>query len=189
MTTAAKAFIHPLASVETSSVGDDTRVWAFAHVLKGAVLGRNCNVGDHCFIENDVRIGDSVVIKNGVSVWDGVTIEDFAFVGPNAVFTNDLRPRAKGAYELARTLVRHHATIGANATIVAGVTIGEYALVGAGSVVTRDVPPFACVVGNPARFHHHVCRCAQKLVVKDTDAACPHCGAVFRREGSAIREA
>ena len=134
-------------------MGAGTRVWAFAHVLPGAVIGADCNLCDHTFIENDVRIGDRVTIKCGVQVWDGVTLEDDVFVGPNVTFSNDPFPRSRHQPEkFARTLVRKGASIGANATILPGLTIGERAMIGAGAVVTRDVPPLAIVTGNPARI-------------------------------------
>jgi acetyltransferase-like isoleucine patch superfamily enzyme len=145
-------FLHPQALVETSRIGRGTRVWAFAHVLPGAVLGQECNVCDHVFIENDVVVGDRVTIKCGVQLWDGIRLEDDVFVGPNATFCNDPMPRSKHYLsEHPRTLVRRGASIGANATILPGITIGEHALVGAGAVVTRSVPPHAVVMGNPAR--------------------------------------
>jgi acetyltransferase-like isoleucine patch superfamily enzyme len=146
-------FRHETAIVESSSVGEGTRVWAYAHVLPGAVIGAECNICDHTFIENDVRIGDRVTIKCGVQVWDGVTLEDDVFVGPNATFSNDLFPRSRHRpAEYARTVVKRGASIGANATILPGLTIGERAMVGAGAVVTRNVPPLAIVAGNPARI-------------------------------------
>lgn len=150
-------FEHPQALVETDTIGDGTRVWAFAHILPGARIGRDCNICDHVFIENDVVVGDRVTIKCGVQVWDGVTLEDDVFVGPNATFTNDSFPRSKQYPEaFERTIVRRGASIGANATILAGVVIGKNAMVGAGAVVTRDVPPNAIVVGNPARITGYV---------------------------------
>jgi acetyltransferase-like isoleucine patch superfamily enzyme len=175
---AADVFIHPHALVESDSIGRGTRIWAFAHVMHGAVVGRQCNICDHSFIESKVKIGDGVTIKNGVAVWDLVTIEDRVFVGPYAVFTNDRRPRAafkKEPEDLVSTLVREGATVGANATIVAGVTIGRYAMIGAGTVVLEDVPEQAMVVGNPARLIGYACICGEVL---DTDFRCA-CGQQF----------
>jgi UDP-2-acetamido-3-amino-2,3-dideoxy-glucuronate N-acetyltransferase len=146
------AFIHPNALVESASIGAGTRVWAFAHVLPGAVIGRDCNICDGVFVEGDVVVGDRVTVKCGVQLWDGVRLEDDAFVGPNATFTNDPFPRSQRyPASFPRTVVKRGASIGANATLLPGVTIGERAMVGAGAVVTRDVPPGAIVVGNPAR--------------------------------------
>lgn len=150
-------FVHPQGICESKSVGEGTRVWAFAHVLPGAHVGAECNICDHVFIENDVVIGDRVTIKSGVQLWDGVTLEDDVFVGPNATFTNDLFPRSKQYPEkFARTVVRQGASLGANVTLLPGVTIGRKAMVGAGAVVTRDVPAMAIVVGNPARIVGYV---------------------------------
>lgn len=151
---------------ESDEIGARTRVWAFAHVMPGARVGEDCNIGDHAFIESGVVVGDRVTIKNAVLLWDGCVIEDDVFLGPNVVFTNDLRPRAaihKSPEEFAPTFVGRGASIGANVTIVCGVTIGEHALVGAGSVVTRDVVPHALVVGNPARRVGWACECGLRL--------------------------
>jgi UDP-3-O-[3-hydroxymyristoyl] glucosamine N-acyltransferase len=124
----ANHFQHEQALVETSSIGTGTRIWAFAHVLPRATIGRDCNICDGVFIENDVVIGDRVTIKGGVQIWDGITLEDDVFVGPNATFTNDRFPRSKKYPEsFLRTLVRHGASIGANATILPGLTIGANA--------------------------------------------------------------
>lgn len=150
-------FVHPEALCESSKVGPGTRIWAFAHVLPGAVIGRDCNICDHTFIENDVVVGDRVTVKSGVQLWDGVTLEDDVFVGPNATFTNDRFPRSRQRPEVfPRTTVCRGASIGANATILPGNTIGPNAMVGAGAVVTRSVPPNALVIGNPARIHGYV---------------------------------
>jgi UDP-2-acetamido-3-amino-2,3-dideoxy-glucuronate N-acetyltransferase len=146
-------FKHELALVESKTVGDGTRVWAFSHILPGARIGRDCNICDHTFIENDVIVGDRVTIKCGVQLWDGVTIEDDVFIGPNAAFSNDPFPRSKQYPErLLPTVVKKGASIGANATLLPGIVIGEKAMVGGGAVVTRDVPPNSIVTGNPARI-------------------------------------
>jgi len=146
-------FVHSQGICESTKVGKGTKVWAFAHVLPGAVLGEDCNICDNVFIENKVTIGNRVTIKCGVQVWDGVVLEDDVFVGPNATFTNDLFPRSKVHLgEYPQTRICSGASIGANATILPGITIGRNAMVGAGSVVTRSVPPNAIVVGNPARI-------------------------------------
>jgi len=146
-------YIHPSSDVQSKKIGEGTRIWQYVVVLPGAVIGRNCNICSHCFIENKVVVGDRVTVKCGVQLWDGVTLEDGVFVGPNATFTNDLQPRSCNTEAaLLPTLVKKGASIGANATILPGLTIGEGAMVGAGAVVTKDVPPRTLVVGNPARI-------------------------------------
>jgi UDP-2-acetamido-3-amino-2,3-dideoxy-glucuronate N-acetyltransferase len=172
-------FVHPSALCESDDIGPRTRIWAFAHVLAGARIGADCNVGDHAYVEGGAVVGDSVTVKNNVLLWDGVTVEDEAFLGPNAVFTNDLRPRAafkKAPGELLATLVRRGATVGANATVRSGITIGRFAMVGAGAVVTADVPDHALVVGNPARQAGWACECGRTL---PPDLACA-CGRGYR---------
>jgi UDP-2-acetamido-3-amino-2,3-dideoxy-glucuronate N-acetyltransferase len=150
-------FTHPAGICEATEVGSGTKIWAFAHVLPGARIGSQCNICDHVFIENDVVIGDRVTVKCGVAIWDGVRIEDNVFVGPDVTFTNDAFPRSKvHRRELLHTVVRRGASLGANCTVLPGLTIGTEALVGAGSVLTHDVPPFAIVVGNPARIVGYV---------------------------------
>jgi acetyltransferase-like isoleucine patch superfamily enzyme len=150
-------FAHPTAIVETAAIGPDSRVWAFAHVLSGARIGRDANICDHVFVENDVVVGDRVTIKSGVQLWDGLRVGDGVFIGPNASFVNDAFPRSKQQpREYPQTTLSDHCSIGAGATILDGITIGTGAMVGAGAVVTRDVPPFAVVAGNPARIRGYV---------------------------------
>ncbi|MBN9359132.1 MAG: WxcM-like domain-containing protein [Herbaspirillum huttiense] len=146
-------YVHPNALCESAHIGENTRIWAFAHILPQAVIGSDCNICDGVFVENDVVVGDRVTIKCGVQLWDGVHLENDVFVGPNVTFTNDLRPRSKQyPASFAKTLVCEGASIGANATILPGLVIGRSAMIGAGAVVTQSVPPYAIVVGNPARI-------------------------------------
>jgi acetyltransferase-like isoleucine patch superfamily enzyme/dTDP-4-dehydrorhamnose 3,5-epimerase-like enzyme len=150
-------FVHEKAICETSSVGKHTRIWAFAHVLKDAQIGADCNICDGVFIEGGAIVGDRVTVKCGVQLWVGVTLEDDVFVGPNATFTNDPFPRSKQYPEkYSETRVRKGASIGANATILPGLEIGANAMVGAGAVVTRSVPPNAIALGNPAKIVGYV---------------------------------
>ena len=159
-------FIHEKALCESTDVGGGTRIWAFAHVMKGAKVGEDCNLGDHAFIESGAVLGNRVTVKNAVLVWDKVTVEDDVFLGPNMVFTNDMNPRVafkKGPEGFLPTRVRRGASIGANATIVCGVTLGENCFIGAGAVVIRDVPAHGLVAGNPARRIGWMCACGLKL--------------------------
>jgi UDP-2-acetamido-3-amino-2,3-dideoxy-glucuronate N-acetyltransferase len=150
-------FVHPSGICEAAQIGQGTRVWAFAHVLPGARIGCDCNICDHVFIENDVVLGDRVTIKSGVQLWDGILVEDDVFIGPNASFANDKFPRSKTYQgQMPRTTIGRGASLGANCTILPGLHIGRYAMIGAGSVVTGNVPPFAMVLGNPARIMGYV---------------------------------
>jgi acetyltransferase-like isoleucine patch superfamily enzyme len=175
---------HPNALVESKKIGKKTRIWAFAHILPGAVIGENCNINDHTFIENDVIIGDNVTIKSGVYIWDGVRIADNVFIGPNVTFTNDLRPRSKQYPEkFLQTIIEEWATIGANSTIIAGNTIGKFAMIGAGSVVTKNIPNNTLWYGNPAKFQGYVCNCGEKLNV---DLICRKCQSRYKIENNII---
>jgi UDP-2-acetamido-3-amino-2,3-dideoxy-glucuronate N-acetyltransferase len=146
-------FVHPQALCESANLGEKTRVWAFAHVLPGARIGRDCNICDHVFVENDVVIGDRVTVKSGVQLWDGLRIGDDVFIGPNATFSNDKYPKSKQYLrDVLETHIGRGASIGAGAVVLPGLRIGARAMVGAGSVVTHDVPARAIVSGNPARI-------------------------------------
>ena len=161
----AQPFVHPRGICESEQVGVDTTIWAFVHVLPGAVIGSNVNVCDHVFIENDVVVGDRVTIKSGVQLWDGIELHDDVFVGPNVTFTNDSFPRSKQYPDrFLRTIVESRASIGGGAVILPGVRVGHNAMVGAGAVVTRDVPPFAIVVGNPARITGYTDAAGRRMV-------------------------
>lgn len=184
-------YIHPHAIVESKNIGKGTRIWAFAHILKGAKIGINCNIGDHCYVEGKVTIGNDVVIKNGVSLWEGVIIENSVFIGPNVTFTNDVLPRSKvyrDNYDC--TLVEMGASIGANATLISPVRIGSYAFVGGGAVVTHDVPNFGLVYGNPARLVGFVCHCAKSLSIdlkQDGVVSCV-CGRSYKKQGLVLEK-
>ncbi|MEX1829917.1 N-acetyltransferase [Luteibacter sp. CQ10] len=142
-----------MADVQSSAIGARTRVWQFVVILPGAVIGQDCNICSHCFVENDVVVGNRVTVKSGVQLWDGLRIEDDVFIGPNVTFTNDRFPRSRVHPDegFPQTVVRRGASIGGGATILPGIEIGERAMVGAGAVVTRPVPAGAIVAGNPAR--------------------------------------
>ena len=169
--------IHPTADVQSQSIGNNTAIWQFVIILPKAVIGKNCNINAFCFIENDVVIGDNVTVKCGVSLWDGIVLEDYVQIGPNVAFTNDLYPRAKQTFNIARTVIKHGASIGANVTIIGGITIGEYALIDASSIVTRNVSNNTLWYGNPARHFGIVCNCGCKL---DDSLICKKCGMRFR---------
>jgi UDP-2-acetamido-3-amino-2,3-dideoxy-glucuronate N-acetyltransferase len=163
--------VHPAAICETASVGPRTRIWAFAHLLEGAVVGSDCNICDHVFIEGGARLGDRVTVKNASLIWDGVEIHDDVFVGPRVTFTNDLRPRIGHSLtpdQFVPTVVRSGASLGANVTVVCGVTIGEYALIGAGAVVVSDVAPHVLMLGVPARAAGWVCACGSAITAEQT---------------------
>ncbi len=175
-------YIHTTALVDTgATLGADTKVWHFSHVMSGARIGERCSLGQNVYVGGTAVIGDGVKIQNNVSVYDAVVLEDDVFVGPSAVFTNVFNPRSDvpRKNEYRSTLVKRGATLGANCTLVCGVTIGAHAFVGAGSVVTRDVPDFAMVYGNPARPHGWVCRCGEKLPDPADTTTCV-CGAKYR---------
>jgi len=174
------ASIHAAAIVEDGArIGARTRVWAFVHILPGAVIGEDCNICDHVFIENDVVLGNRVTVKSGIYLWDGLRIEDDVHLGPNVVFTNDRYPRSRQAFLIEPIVIRAGASIGANATLLPGVVVGQSAMIGAGSVVTRDVAPFTLVAGNPARQLGHVCTCGQRLHPRGVEVTCSACDRVF----------
>lgn len=182
-----KIFLHETSFIdENVTIGEGTKIWHFSHIQAGARIGCNCTLGQNVNISNNVKIGNGVKIQNNVSVYEGVVLEDYVFCGPSCVFTNDLTPRSRypknGKY--VRTLVRHDATIGANATIVCGNTVGSYATIAAGAVVTTDVPDFALVAGVPAKQIGWVCECGQILT---TLLICPDCGKEYVLYNNALK--
>ena len=188
--------IHPSAIVdEGAQLGEGCRVWHFVHICANARIGRGCSFGQNVFVGNDVVIGDNVKVQNNVSIYDAVTLEDDVFCGPSMVFTNVYNPRAAVTRkdEYRRTLVKRGATLGANCTVVCGITVGEYAFVGAGAVVNRDVPPFALMVGVPARHAGWMSRFGERLALPlrgeaeaQIEAVCPHTGDRYRLRGERV---
>ena len=152
--------IHKLSDVKTKSIGKNTIIWQFSVILPDAILGSDCNICSHCFIENDVIVGDRVTIKNGVKIFDSIEIEDDVFIGPNVTFTNDLYPKSernlKTKKKFPKTKVCKGASIGAGSIILPGITIGEFSLIGAGSVVDKNVKNNSIFYGNPAKFKRKI---------------------------------
>ncbi len=173
------------------TIGDDTRVWHFSHIMSGCTIGKRCNIGQNVVISPAVVLGNNVKVQNNVSVYTGVTCEDDVFLGPSCVFTNVVNPRSavsrKDCYKPTR--ICRGATVGANATIVCGHTVGEYAMIGAGAVVTKDVPPFALVVGNPSVQIGWVSERGNRLCFDEEGfAVCPESGEKYHlKDGSVIR--
>lgn len=166
-----------------AAIGADTKIWHFSHVMSGAEIGHDCTLGQNVFVASGVRIGNGVKIQNNVSVYEGVIIEDYAFCGPSMVFTNVKTPRSafprNSAEDYVATIVRHGASIGANATVVCGTTIGSWALVAAGAVVTKDVPSHAIVAGVPGRIIGWACACGETLEFDSGRARCAACGRAY----------
>jgi UDP-2-acetamido-3-amino-2,3-dideoxy-glucuronate N-acetyltransferase len=174
---------------EGCDIGKGTRIWHFSHVMAGAVLGDNCNLGQNVVISPGVVVGKNVKIQNNVSIYRGVELEDDVFCGPSMVFTNVVNPRShivrKNAYQ--RTLVKRGASIGANATIVCGVVLGEYSFIGAGAMVNRDVPAYAIMAGVPARQIGWMCYCGVRLATSAI-AKCSACGRTYSIEAGTCAE-
>jgi UDP-2-acetamido-3-amino-2,3-dideoxy-glucuronate N-acetyltransferase len=170
-------FSHPTAIIDPGAqIGDHTRIWHFCHISSEAILGKNCVLGQNVFVANGVRLGNGVKVQNNVSIYTGVTCEDAVFLGPSMVFTNVINPRSfvERKDEFRPTLVKHGASIGANATILCGTTLGRFCMVGAGAVVTKDVPDFALVTGVPAQQTAWVSRLGHRLNFDEAGRAqCP----------------
>jgi UDP-2-acetamido-3-amino-2,3-dideoxy-glucuronate N-acetyltransferase len=147
-------FVHPTSIVDDNcEIGEGTKIWHFSHIMSGAIIGNNCNLGQNVVVSPNVRLGNNVKVQNNVSIYEGVTCEDDVFLGPGVVLTNVINPRSAISRkdEFKKTLIKKGATIGANATIVCGISICEFAFIGAGAVVTKDVPAYALITGNPGR--------------------------------------
>ena len=182
-------FVHPSSFIDDDvEIGEGTKIWHFCHIQRGARIGKKCSLGQNVNVSNNVIVGDGVKVQNNVSLYEGVVLGDYVFCGPSCVFTNDLTPRTrfpKGAEGYKKTVVKHDATIGANATIICGHTIGEYATIAAGAVVTKDVPSHALMAGIPAKQIGWVCECGQVL---DKKLMCPDCTKSYQISGNDLKE-
>jgi UDP-2-acetamido-3-amino-2,3-dideoxy-glucuronate N-acetyltransferase len=178
--------IHPTAIVDEGAViGEDSRIWHWAHVCSGAKIGTGVSLGQNVFVGNKVVIGNHCKIQNNVSVYDNVTLEEGVFCGPSMVFTNVYNPRSliERKSEYRNTLIKKGATLGANCTIVCGVTVGEFAFIGAGAVINKNVKPYALMVGVPARQIGWMSEYGEQipLPVKGTgEYECPHTGQQYQ---------
>lgn len=184
-------FAHGTAVIDGNcEIGEGTRIWHFSHIMPNCRIGKNCNIGQNVVISPEVVLGNNVKIQNNVSLYTGVTCDDDVFLGPSCVFTNVINPRSavnrRGQY--ARTHIGKGASIGANATVVCGHDIGEFAFVGAGAVVTKDVPPYALIVGNPARQTGWMSEYGHKLKFDGSNkAVCPESGQEYILEDNKVK--
>jgi len=194
-TTKNKFWSHQTAEIQKGAqIGKGTKIWQNCQILKGAKIGENCVIGHNCFVGSRAKIGNGVKLESNIDVWDLVTLEDYVFVGPSAVFTNDLNPRAK--YPKSKfpqygkwlpTLVKEGATLGANSTILCGLTIGKWVMIGAGAVVTEDVPDYAIVTGIPAKIVGWICECGNKIEFKNGKVICKICQRKYLKKGNSVK--
>jgi UDP-2-acetamido-3-amino-2,3-dideoxy-glucuronate N-acetyltransferase len=183
-------YVHPSSIVDDNCViGEGTKIWHFSHIMSGAVIGNNCNLGQNVVVSPKVTLGNNVRVQNNVSIYEGVICEDDVFLGPSAVLTNVINPRSAVSRksEYKTTLIKKGASIGANATIVCGHTIGEFAFIGAGAVVTKDVPAYALIVGNPGRQTGWMSEYGQKLQFdSEGNATCSESGVAYQLNNNQV---
>jgi len=191
-------FIHPTSLVETRRIGQGTQIWAFTHILKGACIGADCLIGDHCLIESGVTIADHVTIKHGNKIWAGVTLDNGAFVGPGSFLIHPVHAQTYqpvvplgfgGRQWLVTTHIQEGAMLGAGAIILAGTRVGQFARIGDRAVVTKNVPAYALVRGDPAHIVGWVCQCGHPLRFQRHYAHCDHCQLNYVKDKTEIRPA
>jgi len=167
-------FTHETAIVDDNvSIGENTKIWHFSHILSNTTIGENCSFGQNCVVGPKVKMGSGIKVQNNISIYEGVEVEDDVFLGPSMVFTNVVNPRAfiVRREEFKKTLLKKGCSVGANATVVCGVTIGEYALIGSGAVINKDVKPYALMVGVPAKQIGWVSKAGNTLVFNEKNEA------------------
>jgi len=184
-------FVHPTTVVDDNcQIGEGTKIWHFSHIMSGAIIGNNCNLGQNVVVSPNVQLGNNVKVQNNVSIYEGVICEDDVFLGPGAVLTNVINPRSaiNRKDQFKKTLIKKGATIGANATIVCGNTIHEYAFIGAGAVVTNDVPAYALITGNPGRQTGWMSEFGYKLKFNESGVAvCPESKQSYVLENNTVK--
>ncbi|HPG09234.1 MAG TPA: four helix bundle protein [Saprospiraceae bacterium] len=184
-------YFHPTATIDSgASIGKDTRIWHYSHIMARAIIGNGCSLGQNVMVSDDVILGNNVKVQNNVSIYTGVICEDDVFIGPSVVFTNVTNPRSAVSRknQFLRTLVKQGASIGANATIVCGHDIGRYAFIGAGAVVTKQVPDYALLVGNPARQIGWMSAHGHRLDFgPDNKATCPGSGDTYLLDQGTVK--
>jgi len=178
--------ISALAEVEEgATVGEGSVVWQFAKIRTGSSIGKRCRIGGGVYVGAGVAVGDDCKIENAAQVFEGTRVGSGVFIGPGALLLNDSYPRAvtsSGTLKQAAdwtvngVTVEDGASIGGGAVVLPGRHIGRCALVGAGAVVTTAVPPFALVIGNPARRIGTVCGCGTPM---EDRMSCSACGLDF----------
>ncbi len=191
-----KVWSHQTAEVsDKAKIGSGTRIWQHSQILPKAKIGKDCVIGHNCFIGSKVKLGKGVKLESNIDIWDLITLQDYVFVGPSVVFTNDPNPRAK--YPKKKypqygkwlpTLVKEGASIGANATIICDNTIGKWAFIGAGSVITKNVPDYAIVVGVPGKLIGWICECGNKLEFEKEKAKCLKCKRKYQKKNNKVKQ-
>lgn len=183
-------FVHESSYIDDNvSIGENTKIWHFNHVLANTTIGKNCSFGQNCVVGPNVAIGNNVKVQNNISIYEGVEVADDVFIGPSVVFTNVINPRSfiVRKQEYKKTLLKKGVSIGANATIICGNTLGEYSFIGAGTVVTKDVPDFGLVIGNPGRQVGWVSKAGHKLGFNEQNiATCPETGEKYLLENHVV---
>jgi len=184
-------FIHPLADVKSRNIGRNTKIWQFCVVMDGAEIGENCNICANCFIEENAKVGNECTIKNSVQLWNGITIEDNVFIGPNVVFTNDMKPlKEREKYEPQTTIIEKNVSIGANSTILPGIIIKKNSFISAASLVTKNISPYSLSYGSPAKHQQWISKFGEKIVFskyKNNQFHCNKTGEIYEMKDNKIK--